>query len=76
MAGIVDEALIKCPYYLGQWKDSHGRINVSCEGIVEGTASINSRFAGKQEFESFAKKKCCGDYKRCPLADLLEKKYK
>ncbi len=76
MTRIVDEALIKCPYYLNQWKDNHGRLNISCEGIIDGMASVNCKFDSEKAIVGHMVVNCCSFYNECPIAKLIEQKYK
>lgn len=75
MTKIVDEALIKCPYYLSQWKDSHGRFNISCEGVIENMVSVNCRFDDRKAIEKHIVISCCSYYNECPIAKLIGEKY-
>lgn len=59
----------KCPYYR---KDVQNKI--VCEGIDEdGTIHIN--FSTTRKRAAYQKIKCCANYKACPIAQILDRKW-
>lgn len=59
---------VKCPFYKSAEKRS-----IKCEGIFS-KFCINS-FSDKENMGVHFVKYCCDDYKNCPLAKIIIKKY-
>ena len=60
---------VKCPYYR---KDIQNKI--CCEGIdYDGTIHLN--FTSLKKRTVYEKSVCCGNYKLCPIAQVLDKKW-
>lgn len=59
---------VKCPFYKNTDKKS-----IKCEGIFSNFC-INS-FSDKEKARVHFTKYCCDDYKKCPVAEIIIKKY-
>lgn len=59
---------VLCPYY---HKDVQNKI--CCEGIDDGTIHLN--FTSAQKRIAYERARCCTDYKLCPIAQLLDRKW-
>jgi hypothetical protein len=68
--GYLDSAA-RCPYY-DKIKVVGGKTSVICESVIEGVAAIN--ILG-EDFERHFKTCCSGDWKKCPHAIAISRKY-
>ena len=57
-----------CPYY-----KRHGTMNIDCEGYDEG--SLNRQIFRNKECLKKHFDHCKSDWKNCPIADMLNKKW-
>ena len=60
---------VQCPYY----RDQDGQ-KLRCEGVGPGTV-IHLAFASKQEMRDYRVEFCEGCWKKCMIADALNRKY-
>jgi hypothetical protein len=58
-----------CPYYLAESQQA-----IKCEGVEE-SASSHLTFKRKETMREYQEKYCCGAWKDCRLADMLERKW-
>lgn len=58
----------KCPFY-----KSAKETSLKCEGIF--SKSYVNDFDDKEKTRAYFFKYCCSDYKNCPIAKIIEKKY-
>ena len=64
-----EKGAIKCPYYL-----KHGKFYVDCEGLGKGKKTTIS-FDTYKEKEQHIIRNCNRYPNKCPVAEMLEKKY-
>ena len=62
--------IAKCPYYLAK-----GKLYINCEGIGNSTR-LSSWYDTYKEKEVQFRKMCCYYPNKCPIAEMLDKKYK
>lgn len=62
------EKIIRCPFYI----NSNDK-QIRCEGLFS-SDSVH-RFTDMTQKANFFRNYCCGDYRKCPAATILEKKY-
>ena len=61
--------LAKCPFY--KHYDAH---KIVCEGVQE-DSSIHMTFGQVSDRKDYEKARCHGDYKKCPVAQMLYRLY-
>ena len=66
-----DDANVKCPFF-GALKPG-GRIR--CEGVLKGSGATVSLFSETDAWEAQVKRYCHKDWKHCPIAQVLQRKY-
>ena len=64
------EANVKCPFY----KYDDGKNRIDCEGCT-GSRTTRVLFNTKADQKRHLNGFCCGQYKKCPIAEMLNKKY-
>ncbi len=62
---------VRCPYYR---REDRKLVQLKCEGIVEGT-DLYQRFENGDALLKHKDRFCKADYRRCPLAAALDRKY-
>lgn len=62
---------IRCPYY--RREDRKDR-KIKCEGVVDST-EMEQRFRSNQALMDHREKYCMENYRACPLAMALDRKY-
>jgi hypothetical protein len=60
---------IVCPYYMSEAQQA-----IKCEGVEE-SASSHLTFKCREDKRDYQEKYCCGAWKDCRLADMLERKW-
>ena len=60
---------VACPYYKYEAPQM-----VYCEGVDDNTA-LHLAFATKQEKKTYMSANCCGRWKSCLIAQMLNRKY-
>lgn len=64
-----DNVNVTCPFFKYE-----SNKEIVCEGVVDGSDN-RIRFTGIKNKKSFEEIHCCSDYKNCPIAQALYKKY-
>ena len=64
-----EDALAKCPYY----REDGGQA-VRCEGPCA-RSSIQLSFGNRYQLRDYKEQHCHEDWKTCPVADMLNRKY-
>ena len=59
----------QCPFYKGEY-----RMEIFCEGLIP-DSSIHQGYANPALMNDYIKEFCTKDYERCPVAQMLNKKY-
>ncbi len=62
---------VRCPYYR---REDRKNLQMKCEGIVEGT-DLYQRFGNLNGLLGHRERFCKADYRRCPVAAALDRKY-
>jgi len=58
-----------CPFY--RYYERH---KIVCEGVQE-DATIHMAFGNPNDRKDYERARCCGDYKKCPVAQMLYRKW-
>ena len=61
-----DDKYVLCPYY-----HTNDKCKIKCDGIEE-TISTHPIFKSDAQKKQYMKKYCCGDFKDCRYANMLE----
>lgn len=62
---------VRCPYYR---REERNLLQLKCEGLLEGT-DLYQRFENGERMRRHKEVYCMKDYRRCPLAEALDRKY-
>ncbi len=62
---------VRCPYYL---REDRKLRQIKCEGVMPET-DLYQRFKRVEALERHKDCFCKGDYRKCPLARTLDRKY-
>ena len=62
---------VRCPYYL---REDRKLRQIKCEGVSRDT-DLYQRFRSADALERHKNAYCKGDYRKCPLAGTLDRKY-
>lgn len=65
------DAYVGCPYYKRDGKDKR---EIICEGVQDGATS-HQAFGNILDLEEYKWQFCKGDYNKCLIAQMLNRKY-
>lgn len=72
MAKSMVSVYVRCPYYRREERKRQKKI--VCEGVVEGT-SLHQTFSSVAALKKHRDQFCKGNYRECPIAAALNRKY-
>lgn len=67
-------AYVKCPFYIKTRRRNTQRMEIVCEGIIDGT-KLTSQWTDERYLYQHLSKYCCAQYVKCQLAEILNGKY-
>lgn len=68
------DAYAKCPYYHKTRRRNTQRLEIVCEGIIDGT-KLTSQWENEKYLYEHLKKCCCNQYNKCQIAEIINRKY-
>lgn len=71
MAKGMESIYVRCPYYRCEERKN---LQLKCEGLLDGT-DLYQRFEDREKMGRHRKAYCMKDYRHCPLAEALDRKY-
>ncbi len=66
-----ESIFVRCPYYR---REDRKLLQLRCEGLLDGT-DLYQRFGSGKDMRHHKEVYCMGLYRRCPLAEALDRKY-